>query len=155
MLLLFAALARGMQTSLTLTIKATETAAAAGAVMTTRLGLMGSAALDPANADRAELGRMVSEKMLAFSQAGNALTREWLALNRDTANDMLRLGSAMMSGRAMQPNDLIRLAERGADHATGMVTAATRVLAPVHQKATGNARRLARKRTRRRRRPLA
>ena len=152
MFLLFAALARGMQTSLALTLTAAETAAATGAVMTTRLGLMGAAALDPTNADHAELGRMVPEKMLAFSQAGSALTREWLALNRNATDHMLELGRAMMSGRTAQPSDLIRLATRSVDHAANLVDAATQALAPVHRKATSNARRLARKGKPRRRR---
>jgi hypothetical protein len=150
MFFLFAALVRGMQTNLALTVKATETAVATGAVMTTRLGLMGAAALDPLNADHAELGRMLPEKMLAFSQAGTALAQQWLALNRDAGDAMLQLGRAMMSGRPLRPSDLLALATRNADHAADMVTAATRALAPVHRTATGNARRLARKRRRRR-----
>lgn len=149
MFFLWAALARNLHASFALTVQAAETAAATGAVMTTRLRLLGAAAVNPMRADHAELGRMTPEKVVAFSQAGAALAREWLAINRSAGETMLLVSKVMLSGRPLQPIDALRLAERGTRHATRAVGASARALGPVHRKATANARRLARKRRRR------
>jgi hypothetical protein len=104
---------------------------------------------DPLNADHAELGSMLSEKVPAFSVDGATVVEEWWALNRDVGDCMLYLGRAMTTGRPPLPSDVLELAERTSAHgarlASCTIGAASVALAPLHRKATSNARRLARR----------
>ena len=95
--------------------QAAEVATASASVIQHRVGLMSAGELD--RAGRAELARMVPEKVDAFSKAGVALWSEWATLG---------LG--------------------GAAGATDLATSGARVLAPIHRTATANARRIARRR---------
>jgi hypothetical protein len=71
------------------------------------------------------------------------------SLHRDLGNYMLHLGRTMMAARLPLPSDLIEIAERTSilamRIATGGIGAASVALAPLHKKATANARRLARR----------
>jgi hypothetical protein len=146
------ALARTMEAALLLAevnLKVGEMTVAAGAVIGVRMGVIAAAHHDPFNADYVELGRMVPEKMRAFSEAGAAVVEEYWSLQGDVGNYMLHLGRTMMAGRLPFPSDLVELAERTSIHATRLATsgvgAAAVALAPLHKKATSNARRLARR----------
>jgi hypothetical protein len=146
------ALARTMEAAVLLAevnLKVGEMTIAASAVIGVRMGMIAALQHDPFNADHAELGRMVPEKMRAFCEAGAAIAEEYWSLQRDAGNYMLHLGRTMMAGRLPLPSDLVELAERTSIHATRLATsgvgAASVALAPLHKKATSNARRLARR----------
>jgi hypothetical protein len=146
------AIARAMQAALDvadLTLKASEMTAAAGSVIGARVGIMTAAQRDPLAADNAELGRMLPEKLNAFSEAGAAIIEELSALHRDVGAYMLYLGRTVMSGRLPLPRDVVELTERSSAHgarvATSAIAAAGAALAPLHKKAMSNARRLARR----------
>jgi hypothetical protein len=134
-----------------MSLKTGEMTAAAGSVIGARVGLMVAAARNPLSFDYAEFGRMVPEKVQAFSEAGAALAEEWWSLQRDLGDYMLYLGRAMTRGRAPLPSDVIELVERTSTHgarlAASTIGAAGAALAPVHRAATSNARRLAERRT--------
>jgi hypothetical protein len=128
-------------------LKTGEMTAAAGSVIGARVALMVAAAQDPLSFDYAEFGRMVPEKVQAFSEAGAALLDEWWSLQRDLGDYMLYLGRAVTSGRPPLPGDVVELVERTSTHgarlAAGAIGAAGVALAPLHKVATSNARRLA------------
>src|SRR5690348_3645492 len=88
-------------------LKTGEMTAAAGSVISARVALMVAAAQDPLSFDYAELGRMVPEKVQAFSEAGTALFEEWWSLQSDLGEYMLYLGRAVMSGRPPLPSDVV------------------------------------------------
>jgi hypothetical protein len=129
------------------TVKALETVSAAGVVIGARAGVIAAAQQDPLNADHAELGRMLPEKVTAFSQAGAAIAEEWWALQRDVGNYMLYLGRSMTRVGLPLPGDVIEFAERTSAHgariAASPIGSASVALAPLHKTATANARRLA------------
>jgi hypothetical protein len=144
-----AAIARAMQAALDVAdigVKATEMTTAAGSVIRERVGMMTAVHCNPLTADYAELGRMIPEKMDAFSEAGAAVFDEWLALHRDVGDYMLFLGRTIMSGRPPIPSEAVELTERTSAHndrvATSVIAAVGVALAPFHRKATSNARRL-------------
>jgi len=149
------AITRTMQAALDLaevTVKAGETISAAGAVIAARFGIMSAALRDPLNADHAELGRMLPEKMRAFAESGAAVIEEWWALNRDVWAYARYLARATTTGRAPSASAVLEFVERTSAHgarlASSAIDAATVALAPLHQKATSNARRLARRKRR-------
>jgi len=146
------AIARAMEAALDLAdviLKAGEMTTAAGAVIGTRVWMIAAAQQDPLNADHAELGRMLPEKVQAFSEAGAAVVEEWSALSRDVGDYMLYLGRAMTTGRPPLPSDVLELAARTSAHgarvASSAIGAASVALAPLHKRATSNARRLIRR----------
>jgi hypothetical protein len=134
-------------------VKTGEMAAAAGTVIGRRVALMAAAAQDPLAGDYVELGRMVPEKVQAFTEAGAALFDEWWALQRDVGEYMMFVGRALVSFRPPLPGEMLELAERtsvhGARLAASAVAAAGVAIAPLHRHATANARRLSRRRRRR------
>lgn len=125
-----------------------ETMLASTSVIGMRLAVIGDAARNPARGDYAELGRMVPEKISAFSQAGQTLVEEWSALLLDASEQAYHVSSLMLRGRSLSAGDLLSLAEQTSAYGTGMIirtmSAGELVLAPVHKKATANARRLSR-----------
>jgi hypothetical protein len=149
------ALARTLQAGLSLAevnLKAAEMAAAASAVIGYRMGLIAAAGQNPLAADHAELGRMIPEKVAAFSAAGLAAMEAYWSLQRDLANYMSHVGRMMTAGRLPLPSELAELAERTSIDAARLagsgVEAASVAIAPLHRKATSNARRLARRKRR-------
>jgi hypothetical protein len=89
---------------------------------------------------------MVMEKAVAVSKVNQALVDQWAAMVTDTSEQANHLGSLAVSGRPVSPRDLSRLTERWLAHGTRMMTRTMETgglaLAPVHQQATANARRL-------------
>jgi hypothetical protein len=147
-----AAIARVMQAGLALaevSNKTGEMAAAANTVIGERVALMMEAARDPLAADHAEFARMLPEKVTALHQAGAALLDGWWALQRDVGNYMTYVARATTSGRPPWPSDVAELVERTSVHGTRIavtaIDAAGVVLAPFHESATSNARRLSRR----------
>ena len=123
-----------------------EVVLASGSVIGARMTIMGSAARSPLDGDYAEIGGMVMEKAVALSAVNQALVDQWSAMLHDASEQASHLGSLVVSGRPLNPRDLSGLAERWLTHGTRMITHTMETgglaLAPVHQAATANARRL-------------
>ncbi len=119
---------------------------ASSSVVGARMTIMGNAARSPADGDYTEIGGMVLEKVIAFSKVGQALVDQWSAMLIDASEQARYLGSSVLDGRPLGARDLPGLAERGLAHGTRMITRTMETgglaLAPVHEQATVNARRL-------------
>ncbi|HLG87381.1 MAG TPA: hypothetical protein VKZ79_09325 [Alphaproteobacteria bacterium] len=146
-----AAVARAMQVGLDfaeVSTKAGETASASSTVIGERVALMVAAAWNPLAADCAEFARMLPEKAAAISQAGAGLLGGWWTLHRDVGDYMLYLARVMTTCELPWPGDVAELMERTLVHGTRVaaspIDAAGAVLAPFHESAVSNARRLSR-----------
>lgn len=126
-----------------------ETMGAANQVVTARSAMIGSAIRSPLTGDHRELGRMVPEKVDAFSRAGSATVAAWWTAQSVWAGEMQHLAAMAMRGRVPTSAELTALGDRMATVGLQSVEAAARLgsatLAPVHRKATANARRLNRR----------
>ena len=147
----------------TLGMKAMQMSAAAAQVIAIRTTRMATHGLNPNAADRREMTLMGAEKVDAFSRAGQALATGALPLVAGMAGQAWRTGfdlfnaSAQLAASRTIPQTLARqrkLADtlmRGSPSAQqGAASNATaklahRALAPVHRKATANAKRLTKK----------
>ena len=108
--------------------------------------IMGNAARSPAKGDYAEIGDMMLEKVVAVTKVNQVLVEQWSAILVDTSEQAQHLGSLLFGGRPLRAGEIAGLAERWMAHGTRMITrsmdAGGLALAPVHQQATANARRL-------------
>jgi hypothetical protein len=147
----------------TLGVKAWQMSTAAAQVIAIRSARMAQHGLHPNAADQREMKRMGAEKVDAFSRAGQALATGAVPLLAGMAGQALRTGLDLMSAtahlaasrsipqtmaRQRQLADTLMRGTTAAQHgAASSATArlAHRALAPVHQKATANARRLTKK----------
>ncbi len=127
-------------------VQVSEMMAASGSVIGARMTIMGTAARSPADGDYAEISGMVSEKVVAFSKVNQALVDQWSAMLLDVSEQAQHVGSSVLDGRPLGPRDLLQLTEQLLAHGTRMMTRTMETgglaLAPVHQQATANARRL-------------
>lgn len=127
-------------------LRASEMMVASGSVIAARVTIMGQAARRPVDGDHAEIGGMVLEKAVALSRVGQALVDQWSEMLLDATEQAQHLGSLALGGRPLSARDLSSLTDRGLAHGTRVVTrtmgAAGVALAPLHQQATANARRL-------------
>ena len=127
-------------------VRASEMMVASGTVISARMTIMGQAARRPADGDYAEIGGMALEKAVAVSSVGQALVDQWSAMLLDGLEQAQHVGGLVLDGRSLGSPDVKDLAERWLAHGTRMVTrtidAGGLALAPVHQQATANARRL-------------
>lgn len=127
-------------------LQAGETMVASGRVVGARMAILGDAAWRPLSADYAEIGAMVTEKAVAVTRVNQALVDQWSMMMRDASEQAAHLGSLLVSRRPLGARDLAGLAERGLAHGMRRMTLAMATgglaLAPVHQQATANARRL-------------
>jgi hypothetical protein len=114
-------------------LQAVELGLAAPQVVAHRLTRMALAGHTPSPRDRQEFTGMVVEKQVAFAQAWMAMFAEGLRLQQELALSWMRGASA---------------AQQSARAKKGMARIAGAGLAPVHRKATSNAKRLARTRLR-------
>jgi len=147
----------------TLGVKAMQMSTAAAQVIAIRTARMAAAGLHPSAADRREMTLMGAEKVDAFSRAGQALASGALPLVAGMAAQAVRSGLDLFNATAQLAasrtpaqtlqrqrtlaRTLIRStpgAQQGAA-ATATARLAHRALAPVHAKATANARRLGKK----------
>ena len=120
-----------------------ETLTATHSVVGHRSKTIESAMSDPLGADYVELGRMVSEKSVAFSAAGTSLSRDWLAMQRDWNAQVVDL-SAIMLGRVPGPRKALAMAARGQRLGSAALSSGVRAMIPIHRAATANEKRLAR-----------
>ncbi|TGN47899.1 hypothetical protein E4L95_18990 [Paracoccus liaowanqingii] len=127
-------------------LRASETMAASGSVISARVSIMGNAACRPAEGDYAEITDMVVEKVVAISKVSQVIVSHWSALLVDASEQAQHLSRVMVGGRPLSTGDLAGLADRWMAHGTRIITrsmdAGGLVLAPVHQQATANAERL-------------
>jgi hypothetical protein len=159
---------RWFQTGLDLVgtaLTAGEMAVAAGSVIGVRTALAATAIREPHRANRAELARMVPEKIAAFGEAGAAIAMEIWRLQRDTlalatsqmqqtAQTALTLATAPTPMHAIcaQSSYVAETLDRAAHETATIAGRALNIAAigaaPIHRKATANARRLAKRRKR-------
>ena len=130
-------------------LRMVETMGAANEVVAARSAVIGSAIRSPLTGDHRELGRIVPEKVDAFSRVGSASVAAWWAAQSVWAGEMQHLGTMAMRGRAPTASELAAFGDRMAKVGLEAVEAAARLgsttVGPVHRKATANARRLSRK----------
>ena len=147
----------------TLGLKAMQMSTSAAQVIAIRTTRMAAAGLNPTAADKRENSRMVTEKVDAFALAGQALATGAAPLLAGMAGQALRTGLDLFSAathlaasrtlpetmaRQRRLADTLMRSTPSAHHgAASDATArlAHRALAPVHRKATANARRLMKK----------
>jgi hypothetical protein len=129
--------------------RAFETMNASAEVIAQRTGVIGSALRSPLTGDHAELGRMVPEKVDAFAKAGSVTVGAWWSMQTAWMGQMQHVGAMAMRGRPPTLMELTDLGSKTATLALETIEASARLgsdsLAPVHRKATANARRLRRK----------
>ena len=138
-----------------------ELAEASAAVITRRLGIMGEAMADPLRADHAELGRMGAEKVEAMAASAGAAFAGAMDLSQRAGRMAAREGAeaADCMARLARADNPFAFAAAQTDWAMGAwsraisdgwsfygaaLKAQGQALAPVHAKATANARRLKR-----------
>ncbi len=122
--------------------QATELALAAPMVVAHRLTRMAMAGPLPSTRDRREFHLMSHEKVAAFQESWTAMTLQALAANQSLMLSCARaFWSPWLGGAAASPS----LASEMQGAWLGILA---KGMAPVHRKATGNARRLARTRLR-------
>jgi Phasin protein len=155
--------ARTLTTAGTTAAHTGELALAAGRVVAARQALGLEALAQPLTADHAEFARMISEKVAAFSDAalaaGHRSAKIAQQATRFAATDAtLAAGAALRLWSCRSPADLFALQsrfaaawfDRAASRSIAVASAATNaqrdMLAPIHAAATGNDRRLTRKR---------
>eukprot|EP01037_Dinobryon_pediforme_P037573 gene37573-45117_t len=100
----------------------------------------------PLSGDYAELGRMVPEKVAAFSASGTAGMQALMALQAGYVAPAQELGALSLRGRPPTLFELAALSERSSMHALSALETGAKmgrdVVAPLHKAATGNAKRL-------------
>ena len=150
----------------TLGVKAVQMSGAAAQVIAIRTTRMAAAGLNPTAADKHEMTLMGAEKVDAFTRAGHALATGALPLVAGMAGGAFRTGLDLVNAtlnlaasrsipqtmaRQRQLADTLMRSTPGAQQgaaSTATARLAHRALAPVHQKATANARRLSTKKAR-------
>ena len=125
-----------------------ETISASAEVIASRSVTIRSAYRSPLDADYAELGRMMPEKVDAFSQAGSAIVDAWWAMGSAWLRETQNLASVSTRQRMPTLSELTSLSNRTAAYSLAAMEAGAglskKALAPIHRKATANARRLKR-----------
>ncbi|UZW57438.1 hypothetical protein NUH86_17785 [Sphingobium sp. JS3065] len=130
-------------------MRAMETLGSGNEVIAARMTIIGAAMQSPHRADYAELARMMPEKVDAVSRAGAATVAAWWAAQAAWAGQMQHLGMMAMRGRPPTREEFAHLGNRVATATVEAIEAQARLgaraLAPVHRRATSNARRLRRR----------
>ncbi|WP_116091603.1 hypothetical protein [Sphingomonas crusticola] len=128
-------------------LRFTEMMAASSEVMHSRLGSIAHAMSDPLNGDYRELGRMVPEKVEAFSRAGASMMGDVGALQANMLAAWTHGAAVMLSGRPSTLADAATAWTRSGDMFERSIGMSGKAMAPIHKQATANARRLRAKRT--------
>lgn len=123
-------------------LRLAETAHASREVIEHRSKAMSAAMHDPLNADYRELGRMIPEKVEAFSRAGFSAVSDLASIQASLHANWSHAMSIMLSGRMPTMADTSAMTARSSAALNRSVNLAGKALAPVHRTATGNARRL-------------
>lgn len=125
--------------------KTGEMMRASADVIGSRCQSMAEASRNPLSGDYVELGRMVPEKVDAFSRAGWAALRNLQTMNAAAFANLAQTSRIAAAGRLPTAAEVQRLSSRSSRMVACASAAAGKTLAPVHKRATGNARRLKRK----------
>lgn len=125
-----------------------ETMAASAEVIDSRSRTIADACRDPIAGDYRELGLMVPEKLEAFWEAHVAAAGDVAAVQVQIIEQWQQLARIAGGGRMPSPAEAKALAARSSRMAKRTTAAAGKALAPVHRRATANARRLRRSRPR-------
>jgi hypothetical protein len=123
-----------------------ETLQASRKVVDARCRTIARASRDPLHADHGELARMVPEKMAAFSKAGAAVLGDVHDLQVQAMAHMQQMLGIALAGRAPTRREAGAIAARSGRMIKRAAASGGKALAPVHRTATGNAKRLAKKR---------
>jgi hypothetical protein len=123
-------------------LKFTEMASASKTVIECRSRTICSAMADPMTADYGELGRMVPEKMLAISQAGMAVLEDMRAWQVDAWAQWQQVTGLAMAGGLPSLAQMEEASSRSMRMANRLASAGGKALAPIHETAIANARRL-------------
>jgi hypothetical protein len=128
------------------TQRTSETLDASSEVIARRVEMICDAARSPLEGNYAELGRMVPEKIDAFTRAGAAMADDWWAMQSACMAEMRHMGAIAMKGRPPTMAELLALWQRNAafglrafERAAGMTD---KGLQPIHATAMANAKRL-------------
>lgn len=121
-----------------LAVKTAELAFAVPQVVAHRVARMALSGPEPSARDRKEFTRMVAEKNVAFAESWLAMSTQAALANQALATSFFR--SFLGAARGKQPS-VVRSAAQVQKAALGVLG---KGLAPVHRKATANAKRLAR-----------
>ncbi len=139
-------LAKASSNMMKTNMRVNEMMIASSSVIGARMTIMGNAARSPAQGDYAEIGGMVEEKVVAIGKVNAALVEQWSAMLADAAEQAQHLRPLIFGRRPLSITDMSGLAERCIAHGTRVITRSMDTgglaLAPVHQQATANARRL-------------
>jgi hypothetical protein len=142
----WAELAKASANMMTTSMRVNEMLIASGSVIGARMTIMADAARRPAQGNYAEIGGMVQEKVVAITKVNQAVVKQCSVMLADATDQAQHLRRLMLGGRPLSIGDMSGLAERWMAHGTRMITRAMDTgglaLAPVHQQATANARRL-------------
>ena len=144
-------------------VKTLQMSAAAAQVIALRTTRMAAHGANPDAADKREMHRMGAEKVDAFSRAGAALATGAVPLMAgmamqasragfETFNALTQLATSRTMAQTLARQRQLATALMGAGTASGQAAASSatarlahRALAPVHRKATANAKRLTKK----------
>lgn len=127
---------RRVRGAATLPVQLAELAVAAPQVIAHRVTRMAIAGHQPSARDRKEFTGMVAEKQLAFSQALTVLATESVKAQVRLSTEWLKL----LTPGGLTPARAARLAR---ETNASALAVASKAIAPVHRKATANAKRLA------------
>ncbi|MBB5684144.1 hypothetical protein [Sphingobium boeckii] len=125
-----------------------ETLVAAGSVVRHRGETIDAAMRNPLTADHAELGLMMSEKTEAFASAGMAMATDIMKLQMDMFAQAGAVAAVMATGRLPSSQTANAIAQRSERILVRAMGSGGRALAPIHAKATANAKRLAKRKPR-------
>jgi hypothetical protein len=118
----------------------------AGEVIAARGAIMGDAMRSPWTVDYGELGRMLPEKLDAFSRVGSAAAAVWWDSQTAWIQHMQHVGVMAMRGRAPTAAEAADLGDRSAKLMMTSLEAAAKLgaatLAPVSRQVNANVRRL-------------
>ncbi|HWI85595.1 MAG TPA: hypothetical protein VNT42_04630 [Sphingomonas sp.] len=131
--------AKATQTS----IRFTEMMVASSEVVSSRSGSIADAMRDPLNGDYRELGRMVPEKIDAFSSAGASMWKDMGALQASALAAWSHGASLMLRPSTMA--DAATMWTHSGDMIGRSMDMGGKAMAPIHRQATANARRLRKK----------
>ncbi|PZU05978.1 hypothetical protein [Sphingomonas sp.] len=118
-----------------------ETMDGAQRVVSARMPTIGAAIQDPMSADYTELGRMVTEKMTAFSAAGRATAGTGAIVRRAYDRNARVLGRAA-GGEVIWPHEWLALAETNLAAWAAAWALPAAALAPIHRGVVANRKRL-------------
>jgi hypothetical protein len=119
-----------------------ETLTSAQTVVDARMPMISAAWTNPFTANHNELTRMVTEKTSAFGASQKSISSAQETVRRATEANARALGR-LSGGGWLGWSEWTKILERNLEIATTLAMLPTTALAPIHSKATANARRLA------------